>query len=156
MASENRFTREGLEKLRAELEQLKGEERLRIAETIRDAKSHGDLRENAAYHEAKLNQTRLEKRIADLEGAISKARIVDDAEIASGGAQLGMTVTLKDVEYGDQFDIKLVGAFEGDPDQDLISVGSPLGLAVVGRNEGDAVEVQAPGGVQKYVIVKVG
>lgn len=153
MADEVLLSREGYEKLKAELEFLKVDERMRIADQIREAKSHGDLRENAMYHEAKLNQKRLEGRIAELEKALQVSRVVEDHE--KQGAHLGSTVKLQDLAFGDEFEIHLVGAFEADPTQDMISIGSPLGMAVKGKDTGDEVEVQAPAGVQRYKIIEV-
>ena len=148
------FTREGFEKLKAELDDLKGPRRAAIADAIREAKSHGDLKENAAYHEAKLNQTRLESRIAELDKALQTAKVVD--HVTGGGAQLGSSVDLLDLEYDETLKVKLVGAFEADPSNDLISVASPLGEAIVGREKGDEVEVHAPAGLSRYRIVSVG
>ncbi len=155
MAKEIQFTQEGYDRLKAELEELKGPVRMRVAEAIREAKSHGDLRENAAYHEAKLNQTRLESRIADLDKAILLAKIVHRPESAGASAHLGNKVTLEDLEFGDSFTITLVGSFEADPTKDLISIGSPLGESVLGKVVGDEVEVEAPGGVSQYRIISV-
>ena len=153
MASEVQFTREGFVKLKAELDDLKGPSRMRIAEAIREAKSHGDLKENAAYHEAKLNQTRLESRIAELEKALLTAKVVD--HVTGGGAQLGSKVGLVDLEFDEDLTVKLVGAFEADPANDLISVASPLGEALVGRTKGDEIEVKAPGGMTRYRLTSV-
>lgn len=154
MSKEIQFTREGLEKLKKELEELKGPVRLSVAEAIREAKSHGDLRENAAYHEAKLNQTRLESRIAELEKAVQLAKVVEVPE-GSEGAQLGSTVTLLDLEFDDEFTIKLVGAFEADPSQNLISISSPLGEALLGKGADDSISVTAPGGSTEYRILSI-
>jgi transcription elongation factor GreA len=153
MGSEVQFTREGFDKLKAELDELKGPTRMRIAEAIREAKSHGDLKENAAYHEAKLNQTRLESRIAELEKALLTAKIVEPS--TAGGAQMGAKVGLLDLDFDEELTVKLVGSFEADPANDLISVASPLGEALVGRTVGDEVEVKAPGGVTRYRIQSV-
>ena len=153
MASEVQFTREGFEKLKTELDELKGPTRMRIAEAIREAKSHGDLKENAAYHEAKLNQTRLESRIAELEKALQTAKVVERG--VGGGAQLGSRVGLLDLDLDDEFTVELVGAFEADPTNDRISVASPLGEGLVGRMPGDEVEVKAPGGMTRYRITAV-
>ena len=153
MSSGVQFTREGFEKLKAELDDLKGPRRAAIADAIREAKSHGDLKENAAYHEAKLNQTRLESRIAELEKALQTAKVVD--HVTGGGAQLGSSVAILDMDHDDEFAVKLVGAFEADPSNDLISVASPLGEALVGRVEGEEVEVTAPAGVTRYRVVSV-
>lgn len=150
MGSEVQFTREGFEKLKAELDELKGPVRMRIAEAIREAKSHGDLKENAAYHEAKLNQTRLESRIAELEKALQTAKVVEAG--TGSGAQLGSKIGLLDLDLDDEFEVKLVGAFEADPANDLISIASPLGEALLGREQGDEIEVKAPGGVTRYRI----
>lgn len=155
MSKEIQFTREGFEKLKAELDELKGPVRMRVAEAIREAKSHGDLRENAAYHEAKLNQTRLESRIADLEKALQLAKIVERPDVSGSTAHLGSKVTLLDLEYDDELTVSLVGSFEADPTKDLISIGSPLGEALLGKAEGDEVEVEAPAGTQRYRILSV-
>ena len=140
--------------MQAELNFLKGPERARIADAIREAKSHGDLRENAAYHEAKLNQQRLDQRIAQLEGAVQRAKVVERPE-GHTGAHLGAAVTLLDEEFGDQFTVTLVGAFEADSASNKISITSPLGEALMGKEAGARVEVTAPGGKQAYKIVSV-
>lgn len=155
MAQEILLTPKGLAKLKAELDQLKGPDRMRIAEAIREAKSHGDLRENAAYHEAKLNQTRLEHRIADLEKALQIAKIVDRPDDSGDVAVLGSKVKLYDIEFDDDLNIELVGSFEADPANDLISITSPLGEALLGQGPGATVEVVAPGGLQRYRIKEV-
>lgn len=155
MAREIQVTREGFAKLQKELEDLKGPVRLNIAEAIREAKSHGDLRENAAYHEAKLNQTRLESRIADLERAIQYAKIVERPEVAGETAALGSKVLLLDLEFDDELTVTLVGSFEADPAKDLISISSPLGEALLGKAKGDEVSVEAPGGLTSYRVLGV-
>jgi transcription elongation factor GreA len=155
MAKEIQVTREGFDKLRRELEELKGPIRLQIAEAIREAKSHGDLRENAAYHEAKLNQTRLESRIADLERAVQYAKVVERPVDAGDTAALGSKVRLLDMEFDDELTVTLVGSFEADPAKDLISIGSPLGEALLGTAVGDEIEVEAPGGTTKYRVLAI-
>jgi transcription elongation factor GreA len=154
MANEHHLTREGYERLQKELEDLKGPTRLRIADAIREAKAHGDLRENAAYHEAKLNQTRLDARIAELEKMYQLAKIVDLPQDQLT-ARMGSTVTLPDLDFEDEMTIRLVGSFEADPMKDLISVASPLGEAVVGKAEGETLEVVAPAGTTKYRILSI-
>jgi transcription elongation factor GreA len=154
MANEFQVTAEGLAKMRAELEDLKGPTRGRIAEAIREAKSHGDLRENAAYHEAKLNQRRLEARIAELEKAVQMAKVVERPEDQTG-AHLGSRVMLLDEEFDDEFEVTLVGAFEADAAENKISITSPLGEALLGKEAGARVEVDAPAGKQTYKIVAV-
>lgn len=155
MANDIILSREGHAKLAKELEELKGPERRRIADAIREAKSHGDLRENAAYHEAKLNQSRLEGRIADLEKVLQYARIAERPETTGEMAHLGSKVKLKDLEWQDELEIELVGSFEADPTQDLISISSPLGGAVLGKTVGDEIDVEAPAGVQRYKILAI-
>lgn len=145
---------EGYQRLKEELEQLKSVERQKIADNIREAKSHGDLRENAMYHEAKLNQRRLESRIAELERMLQSAQIVE-ATTQEGVAHLGSTVVLEDLEWGDTMKIHLVGAFEADPANDKISVASPMGGALLEKTAGDTIEVETPGGTQKYKIKSI-
>src|ERR1044072_397544 len=132
MANEFQVTAEGLAKMRAELEDLKGPTRSRIADAIREAKSHGDLRENAAYHEAKLNQQRLDVRIGELEKAVQMAKVVE-RPVGQKGIHLGSKVTLLDEEFDDEFVVTLVGAFEADAADNRISITSPLGEALLGK-----------------------
>ena len=155
MANAIQVTQEGFDKLKKELEELQGPVRMRIADAIREAKSHGDLRENAAYHEAKLNQTRLEGRINDLEKALMYAKIVERKDDGGVIAQLGSVVKVLDEEFGDEIDITLVGSFEADPSQDMVSIGSPLGEALLGKIVGDIVEVSAPAGTTRYKILHI-
>jgi transcription elongation factor GreA len=128
---------------------------MQIAEAIREAKSHGDLRENAAYHEAKLNQQRLEGQINDLERAVQMAKIVERLEASDESAQLGSKVTLLDLEFDDKFDVTLADSFEADPANGLISISSPLGEALIGKLAGAEFEVVAPAGNQRYRVVHV-
>lgn len=154
MSHEVLLSRDGFERLKKELESLKGSERQKVADNIREAKSHGDLRENAMYHEAKLNQARLEARISELERMLQTAQVVEGAS-ADGSATLGSRVTLEDMEWGDILTIELVGAFEADPANDKVSVDSPMGRAVLGRSTDEAIDVAAPAGVQRYKVVEI-
>lgn len=153
MANDFQVTAEGLERLKAELDTLRGETRMRVAEAIREAKSHGDLKENAAYHEAKLNQTRLEKQIGELERAVQYAKVIERTD--APGVQLGSTVKLLDMEFDDEFEVELVGAFESDPAAGRVSISSPMGEALAGRNAGEEVEVDAPAGKTRYRLLDV-
>lgn len=155
MANEIMLTPEGFEKLKSELEDLKGPTRMRVAEAIREAKAHGDLKENAAYHEAKLNQTRLDSRIADLEKVLQMAKIVHRPEGNDGFAHLGSKIKLLDKEFGDEIMVTIVGSYEADPAKDLISIGSPLGGALIGKGAGDELVVETPGGTQEYKVIEV-
>lgn len=140
--------------LSEELQQLKGVERPRIADNIREAKSHGDLRENAMYHEAKLNQKRLESRISELERVLQVARVVE-RQTGDEGAGLGSKLRVRDKEWDEELSIELVGAFESDPIENKISVDSPLGKALMGTVAGVEIEVTTPNGTQIYVVLEV-
>lgn len=155
MSGDVLLTQDGFDKLKKELEYLKAHERQRVADNIREAKSHGDLRENAMYHEAKLNQKRLEGRIADLEKVIQVAQVVERPHHDGVIAHLGSLVTVLDLKWSDEVKLKLVGAFEADPTQDMISITSPLGSALIGKEIGDEIEYEAPAGVQKYRILAI-
>ena len=155
MSNDVLLTKEGYDKLTAELEHLKAVERQRVSEAIREARSHGDLKENAAYHEAKLNQQRLDGRIAELDHVLQIAEIVESSQRSGNGAQLGSTVTVKDLGFGDEIQMRLVGDFEADPSQDMISISSPLGSALIGKEVGDEFEYEAPAGVQKYKVLSI-
>lgn len=153
--SEHVLTQAAFEKLKLELEDLKGPTRLRVAEAIREAKAHGDLRENAAYHEAKLNQARLESRIADLEKLLQIAKVVDGVPSGTDIAELGSKVKLLDLEWDEEMTISLVSSYEADPANDMISISSPLGSAVMGQGVDTEVEVDAPAGQQRYRILAI-
>ena len=155
MSNDILLTKEGYERLQKELENLKSVERQKIADNIREAKSHGDLRENAMYHEAKLNQKRLEGRIADLEKVLQIAQIVERPQHSGNVAHLGSTLTVKDLKWGDEIKMTLVGAFEADPAKDLISITSPLGSALIGREVDEEFEYEAPAGVMKYKVLSI-
>ncbi len=154
MSNEVLLSAEGFEKLKRELEELKTVERQKVANNIREAKSHGDLRENSMYHEAKLNQTRLEARIGELERVLQFAKIVEQAK-DSDVASLGKSVVLLDLEYQDEMTIILVGGFEADPSEGKVSITSPLGAAVMDRRQGDEIDVEAPAGTQRYKIKSI-
>jgi len=153
--SEHVLTRTAYEKLRKEVEELKGVTRLLVAEAIREAKSHGDLRENAAYHEAKLNQARLDSRIADLEKLLQIAKVIEGGAAGADIADMGHKIKLKDLEWNDELEITLVSSYEADPANDLISISSPLGSAIMGQSVGTEIEVDAPAGKQRYQILGI-
>ena len=154
MAQEFFLTPTGREKLLEELEELTGPRRQAVTEAIREARSHGDLRENAAYHEAKLNQSRLEGRIAEINHILEVAKSVDRPDDAEG-AHLGSSVTYQDIDSGKEVTTTLVGQYEADPLKGLLSIESPLGSALVGKSEGDTVEIEVPAGIRRYKILKV-
>ena len=150
------LTVKGAEKLRAELHKLKTVDRPAVIQAIAEARSHGDLSENAEYDAAKEKQGFIEGRIADLEGKLSNAQLIDPATLDAGGRVVfGATVALEDVESGDTVTYQVVGDDEADIKLGQISVSSPIARALIGKYAGDAVDVQAPGGIRQYEILDV-
>jgi transcription elongation factor GreA len=146
----------GAEKLRAELQELKSVQRPAIVNSIAEARSHGDLAENAEYHAAKERQSFVEGRIAELESKIANAQIIDPGQIdADGRCVFGSTVELEDANTGKTVTYQIVGDDEADIKQGKISISSPLARALIGRSPGDIAEVRAPGGVREYEILDV-
>lgn len=150
------LTVKGAEKLRAELQELKGVQRPAVITAIAEARAHGDLSENAEYAAARERQSFIEGRIAELEGKISNAQVIDPAAIeADGRAVFGATVDLEDVNSGESVTYQIVGDDEADIKKGMISIGSPLARALIGKSAGDTAEVRAPGGVREYEILDV-
>jgi transcription elongation factor GreA len=146
----------GAEKLRAELQELKSVQRPATVNAIAEARSHGDLAENAEYHAAKERQSFIEGRIAELEGKLSNAQIIDPGQIdADGRCVFGATVELEDANNGNTVTYQIVGDDEADIKQGKISISSPLARALIGKSPGDLAEVRAPGGVREYEILDV-
>ncbi|MBI1308273.1 MAG: transcription elongation factor GreA [Proteobacteria bacterium] len=145
----------GYEKLSAELKQLLHVERPAIIAAINEARSHGDLKENAEYHAAKEKQGFIEGRIAELESKVSRAEVIDPTKLKGGKIVLGATVTLVDVDSDKSVTYALVGPDEADLEKGNISTTSPIGRALLGKAEGDEVTVQAPGGKRVYEVEKV-
>ena len=156
MSSVFPMTVEGAERLKAELQRLKSVERPAIIQAIADARSHGDLSENADYDAAKERQGFIEGRIAEIEHKLAGARVIDPSEIDGGGRVVfGATVEIEDVETGARRKWMIVGDDEADVKDNKVSINSPLARALIGKSEGDSAEVQAPGGVRHYEIVAV-
>lgn len=150
------ITVEGAEKLRVELQHLKAVERPRVIEAISEARAQGDLSENAEYDAAKEKQGFIEGRIADLEGKLSNAQIINPRELdVDGRVVFGATVELEDSESGDTVKYQIVGDDEADIKAGKISVSSPIARALIGKYAGDPVAVQAPGGVREYEVLDV-
>ncbi len=146
------LTKEGLEKLKHELEHLKKDERIKIAEELKEAISFGDLSENAAYDEAKENQAFLEGKIVELEKLISSAKIIEENG-NTGWVQVGSFVTLEAEENQEEYQI--VGEEEANPIEKRISFKSPLGQLLMNKPKGAVVEIKTPKGVIKYKILKI-
>ena len=139
--------------LREELERLKKVERPRISQAIAAAREHGDLKENAEYHAAREQQSFVEGRILEIEGKLSNAQVIDVATIPQTGKVIfGTTIDLANVDTGETVTYRIVGEDEADVKNNLISVGSPIARALVGKEEGDIVTVNAPGGNIDYEI----
>ena len=150
------LTVRGAELLRAELHQLKTVGRPEVIAAIAEARSHGDLSENAEYDAAKERQGFLEGRIKELEAKLSNAQIIDPATLdADGRCVFGSTVELEDADSGDTVVYQIVGDDEADVKAGLISVSSPIARALIGKYSGDVAVVQAPGGTREYEIVEV-
>ena len=148
------MTPRGMAALQAELKQLKSEERPSIIRAIAEAREHGDLSENAEYHSAREKQSFVEGRIKELEGLISRADVIDPSKL-SGPVKFGATVTLVDEETDEERTYQIVGEQEADIESGLLNVRSPLARALIGKEEGDSVEVRTPGGTRDYEIASI-
>ena len=148
------MTPKGMTALQAELKQLKSEERPSIIRAIAEAREHGDLSENAEYHSAREKQSFVEGRIKELEGLIGRAEVIDPAKL-SGAIKFGATVTLVDEETEERRTYQIVGEQEADIENGLLNVRSPLARALIGKEEGDVVEVRTPGGTRDYEVAGV-
>jgi transcription elongation factor GreA len=150
------LTVRGAEKLRQELHTLKTVERQKVIAAIAEARSHGDLSENAEYDAAKERQGFLEGRIAEIEGKLANAQIIDPKLLdADGRCVFGATVELEDTASGDVVTYQIVGDDEADIKEGMISISSPIARALIGKYPGDVAEVMAPGGVKEYDILDV-
>ncbi len=150
------ITVDGAQKLRDEFQRLKKEDRPRIVSAIAEARAHGDLRENAEYHAAKEEQGFIEARIKQIDGVLSNAEIIDVTALTkTGKVVFGATVELIDEDSGKQVAYRIVGEDEADIGSGLLSFSSPIARALIGREEGDVVDVKTPGGDRSYEIVEV-
>ena len=150
------ITKRGSEKLKEELHRLKTVERPWVINAIAEARAQGDLSENADYDAAKDRQGFIEGRIQEIEGKLSVAQVIDPSGVDGGGKVVfGATVELEDEESGDVVKYQIVGEDEADLKQGLINISSPIARALIGKEEGDTAEVQAPGGIRRYDVVGV-
>ncbi|WP_293707885.1 transcription elongation factor GreA [Stenotrophomonas sp. UBA7606] len=150
------MTAKGARRLRDELEHLKSDKRPKVIAAIAEAREHGDLKENAEYHAAREEQGFIEGRIKQLEGELSHAEIIDITKLNAGSKVVfGATVTLADVETDEEKRYQIVGDLEADIKLGLIAISSPVARALIGKNEGDAIAIDAPAGQREYEIVSV-
>lgn len=148
------MTRKGYEAIEIELKQLKSVERPAIINAIAEAREHGDLSENAEYHSAKEKQSFIEGRIKELEGAISLSDVIDPTKL-SGAIKFGATVTLVDEDTDEEKTYQIVGEYEAKIENGLLNIKSPIARALIGKEEGDSVDVQTPGGERSYEVLKI-
>ena len=149
------LTQEGFDKIEQELEYLRTEQRAEIAERIKVALGFGDLSENSEYDEAKNEQGMLEAQIADLEAEIANAIIVDEDSLNKDEIGIGSVVTLYDYDMEEEWEIKIVGSNESDPDNNMISDESPIGKACLKKHEGEVFEVEVPAGTLKFKVISM-
>ena len=150
------ITVKGAKALQDELFQLKSVERPQVIEAIAVAREHGDLKENAEYHAAREQQGFIEGRIKDIEGKLGNAIIIDVTTVnANGKVVFGATVDVADEETGDELSYQIVGEDEADIKNNMISIGSPIARALIGKEEGDVAEVKTPGGLRSLEIVEI-
>ncbi|MFS4437075.1 transcription elongation factor GreA [Paracoccaceae bacterium GXU_MW_L88] len=148
------MTETGFNDLNRELKQLKSEERPAVISAIAEAREHGDLSENAEYHAAREKQSFIEGRIKELESVISRAEVIRVANL-SGPIKFGATVRLVDEDTEEEKSYQIVGEQEADIERNLLNIKSPLARALIGKEEGDSVEVKTPGGERSYEILEI-
>ena len=148
------LTAAGQARLEAELKELRTVRRPAVIQAIAEARAHGDLSENAEYHAAREEQSHIEGRIKELEAVLSLAEIIDVSKL-SGTVKFGATVELADEDTDEEITYQLVGRHEANIDHGLLNIQSPLARALIGKEEGDSVEVRTPGGVRSYEVLSV-
>lgn len=149
------MTAGGYQSLDEELKRLKSVERPSVIAAISEARAHGDLSENAEYHAAKERQGWIEGRIAEIEDKISRAQVIDVSKLSGAQVKFGATVTVVDEDTEEEGRYQLVGEHEADVKEGKVSITSPIARAMIGKEQGDVVEVNTPGGVKAYEILKV-
>jgi len=149
------MTAEGYTKLQDELKKLTSEDRPKIIEAIAEARSHGDLSENAEYQYAKEQQSLIEGRIIDLESAISKAEVIDVKSVEGEDIKFGATVEIEDDESGEKKQYQIVGEYESDIENKKLSITSPLARGLIGKTVEDNVEINSPKGLKSYTILSI-
>lgn len=150
-----KLTEDGLKQLEEELEYLKTKKRKEVSEKIKVALGFGDLSENSEYDEAKNEQAQVEARIVSVENMLKNSIVIDESERDTSKVELGATVTIHDIEFDEDITYKIVGSTEADPDEGRLSDESPLGKSLMGKAEGEMIDVDAPAGVIQYKILKI-
>ncbi|MGN1089059.1 MAG: transcription elongation factor GreA [Huintestinicola sp.] len=150
-----KMTAEGLRDLEEKLEYLKNVRRAEVAQKLKEARSFGDLSENAEYDEAKNEQAILEAEIADVEMKVANAEVVSDDDLSTDEINVGSYVKLKDLEFDEILDIQIVGSTEADPENNKISEDAPIGIAAIKKRVGDILEVEAPMGIIKMEVLEI-
>jgi transcription elongation factor GreA len=149
------MTRKGYERLRAELDRMRSEERVKISHEIEKARAYGDLSENAEYHYAKDKQGMIEAKIRDLEDKMTRAEVIEIANLSGDKVTFGSTVVLEDIETKERVTYQIVGSFEADPAAGRLSYESPLAHSMIGKEEGDDVIIKNNKGQKTFEIIKV-
>ena len=148
------LTRRGFEALETELRQLKSVERPAVIRAIADAREHGDLSENAEYHAAREKQSFIEGRVKELESVIGRADVIDPTKL-SGTIKFSATVTIADEDTDEERTYQIVGEAEANIEKSLLNIKSPIARALIGKEEGDSVEVRTPGGERSYEVISI-
>ncbi len=149
------MTKEGYLKLQEELRKLTSEDRPNIIAAIAEARGHGDLSENAEYQYAKEQQSLIEGRISDLESSISRAEVIDIKEMSGDEIKFGATIEIEDDDTGNKQKYQIVGEYESDIENKKLSIISPLARGLIGKSQGDNVEINSPKGTKSYTIISV-
>ncbi len=149
------MTQRGYSALEAEMRTLKSVERPAVIRAIAEAREHGDLSENAEYHAAREKQSFIEGRLKEIEGLMSRADVIDPTKLGGGAIKFGATVTVVDEDTDEEKTYQIVGEVEADIKAGLLNIKSPLARALIGKEEGDSVDVMTPGGGRSYEVLKV-
>ena len=149
------MTKEGYLKLQEELRKLTSEDRPNIIAAIAEARGHGDLSENAEYQYAKEQQSLIEGRISDLESSISRAEVIDIKEMSGDEIKFGATIEIEDDDTGNKQKYQIVGEYESDIENKKLSIISPLARGLIGKSQGDNVEINSPKGTKSYTVISV-
>lgn len=149
------MTREGMQKLKDEIHEIKFKKRPVVSQKVAAAREHGDLKENAEYHAAREELSMLESKLHQLQSRLGKARIINENDIPSDKAYILSTVVLKDIKFDDILEYTLVSAAEANFKENKISITSPIGKALLGKSKGEKLEVRVPAGIMQYEVLEI-